>query len=256
MRLAVAQCSHRGGRECNEDYLDFCGNESIGCFALADGTGGYRGGALAAESVVRQVLQAFSGAPKVCRETVEAALASARSALMRERARHPELASMNTTLATLMVDTSQAVAYWSHLGDSRIYLFRNGRAHVLTHDHSVLQALIDAGLVRGNPRGHVDRNTLYASVGSDETPPHAICEKPVALRPGDVFLLCTDGFWEALDESLMEALLLDARLPEQWINNMVASIPRPDAREQDNFSALAVWVGEREEVTRIQVRSR
>ena len=54
---------------------------------------------------------------------------------------------MDTTLAVLMLDTQQALAYWSSLGDSRIYLFRHGRARALTSDHSILQSMIDSGLI-------------------------------------------------------------------------------------------------------------
>ncbi len=251
MRLSVAQCSERGGRAKNEDFLGFCANETLGCFVLADGTGGYDGGAFAAETVVQQVLTLFSATPEVSRATIDETIPVARHALSDARRRHPQFAAMNTTMATLMLDTRQALAYWSHLGDSRIYFFRNGRARMLTSDHSVLQSMIDAGLFSGATRGNRERNTLYAAVGSGSVPGRAVCEKPLALLPGDIFLLCTDGFWESIGEETMEALLQHAVSPEHWIDSMVGQLPNPDAAGQDNFSALAIWVGEREEVTRI-----
>jgi len=251
MRLSVAQCSHRGGRASNEDYLGFCANETVGCFVLADGTGGYSGGAFAAETVVKEVLAFFSSSPEVSHNTIEGSITTARQALAQARQQRPDFKTMNTTIATLMIDTRQPRAYWSHLGDSRIYLFRNGRARALTSDHSLLQSMIDAGLASGGTRGKSERNTLYAAVGSGEVPERAICEVPVELFEGDAFLLCSDGFWEVVGEEMMETQLLYAASPEQWIENMVKHFPEPETEDQDNFSALAVWVGEREEVTRI-----
>jgi len=250
MRLSVAQRSECGGRRHNEDSLGFCANDTMGCFVLADGAGGYTGGAVAARLVVRQVLSQFSLRPEVCPNAIAATIPAARHTLADARKRYPRLSRMDTTMATLMLDTQQALAYWSYLGDSRIYLFRSGRARVLTNDHSVLQSMIDAGFAHGAARGDKRRNTLYASVGNGEVPALAVCEKPLALHSGDIFLLCTDGFWEGVSEDEMEALLMKAESPERWINDMVRRLDVP-AEDQDNFSALAIWVGEREETTRV-----
>lgn len=251
MHLSIAHCTETGGRDSNQDFVGFCANEKIGCFTLADGTGGYEGGEMAARAVVGEVLQRFRDAPKQRCADPDWTIQAARDALSRARASHPDCPEMNTTLATLLVDAEAARATWCQLGDSRIYLFRKGRARVLTHDHSVLQAMIDAGFVRPGRHSARDRNTLYAAVGSEDTPPTALCEAPLALQPGDVFLLCSDGFWELLDAAAMEEALSAAHMPEEWINGMLACIRQPLAHEMDNLSALAVWVGERIEVTRL-----
>jgi serine/threonine protein phosphatase PrpC len=249
MKLSVAQRSERGGRERNEDALGFCGNETLGCFVLADGTGGYEGGAVASESVVQRVLKQFSATPRIGLAEAGALIDVAREALQETRGIYPQFPDMDTTIATLMLDTEQALAYWSALGDSRIYLFRSGRARTLTTDHSVLQTMIDAGIFSGELRGNSKRNLLYAAVGSDEIPEHVVCEKPLLLRSGDIFLLCSDGLWESVDEETMEALLQHSNTPGEWVDSMLRAVPDPEAPEQDNYSALAVWVGEREEVT-------
>lgn len=251
MNLSIAHCTETGGRERNQDSVGFCANERIGCFTLADGTGGYDGGEVAARAVVHEVLCRFREAPAQRCTNPGWTIDVARDALARARANHPDCPDMNTTMATLLVDADAARATWCQLGDSRIYLFRNGRAHALTHDHSVLQAMIDAGFVRAGGAGPRERNTLYAAVGSDDTPSTALCVAPLALCAGDVFLLCSDGFWELLDEAAMEEALKGARLPEEWVAGMLAHIGDRMVGSMDNFSALAVWVGERIEVTRI-----
>jgi serine/threonine protein phosphatase PrpC len=250
MGLSVAQCSECGGQLHNEDTLGFCADETLGCFILADGAGGYGGGDVASKAVVSHLLTLFSASPEVSHNTIAATIPAARQALTQCRANHPALSTMDTTMATLMLDTQQALAYWSYLGDSRIYLFRNGRARKLTNDHSILQSMIDGGLLDGATRGNKQRNVLYAAVGSGEIPALAVCEKPLKLQPGDIFLLCSDGFWESVSEEVMEEMLLEAESPEQWLNDMVRQVSDPCAAEQDNFSALAIWVGKAEENTR------
>ncbi|MDR1662268.1 MAG: serine/threonine-protein phosphatase [Azoarcus sp.] len=249
MRLSVAQRSECGGRERNEDATGFCANETLGCFVLADGTGGYEGGAIASESVVQQVLKHFSAAPQVDQAAIGASIEVAREALQEARATHPQFPDMDTTIAVLMLDTERELAYWSALGDSRIYLFRSGRARTLTTDHSVLQSMIDAGIFTGELRGNRKRNLLYAAVGSEEVPDRVVCGKPLALRSGDIFLLCSDGLWESIDEETMEALLQQTETPEEWTDEIMKAVPDPESPEQDNYSVLVVWVGEREDVT-------
>lgn len=252
MNLSVAKFSHRGGRSANEDYLGFCANDSIGCFVLADGTGGYQGGAQASEAVVKHILDVFAIQPSVTPDMIQASLGLAKEALNAVKRQHPEFRHMNTTVATLMLDVQCATSYWSHLGDSRIYLFRHGRARLLTRDHSVLQSMIDAGFARGSSRGNSERNTLYASVGSAEIPQQAVSADALTIESGDAFLLCSDGFWESVDEASMESTLRLSDSSDQWIDKMVRTIATIDDGSRDNLSAMAVWVGEQEETTRIQ----
>jgi len=249
MRLSVAHRSERGGREANEDSVGFCANETQGCFVLADGTGGHEGGALASDTVVKQVLAHFSATPKVDGDSASTLMTVAREALSDVRKRHPQFPEMNTTIATLLLDAERGIACWNSLGDSRIYLFRSGRAHSLTTDHSILQSMIDAGFFTGELRGNCKRNMLYAAVGCEEMPECAIHDEPFPLHSGDIFLLCSDGFWENVSEDVMEEMLRQAETPEQWIDDMMKRIPNPCAPDLDNFSALAVWVGEHEAVT-------
>ncbi|MDR2091913.1 MAG: serine/threonine-protein phosphatase [Azoarcus sp.] len=249
MRLTVAQRSERGGRKRNEDAIGFCANETLGCFVLADGTGGYEGGALASETVVQQVLKHFSAAPRIDLAAIRSSIDVAREALNEARRVNPQFPHMDTTIVTLMLDTERALAYWSSIGDSRIYLFRSGRARTLTTDHSVLQSMIDAGIFTGELRSNQRRNLLYAAVGSEEVPERVVCDEPLVLRSGDIFLLCSDGLWDSVDEATMETLLQQTKNPEQWVDEMVRAVPDPQAPEQDNYSALAIWIGEREEVT-------
>jgi len=254
MHLSVAHCTELGDRPTNQDFIGFCANEQLGCFVLADGAGGHEGGAEASRAVVREVLRAFQTAPVARCMDAAWPIAVARAALATARQHHPDCLEMNTTVAALLVNTETGRANWCQLGDSRIYLFRHGRAHQLSHDHSVLQAMRDVGLAQADLANPPTRNTLYAAVGSSETPPTAVCDAPLMVVPGDIFLLCSDGFWELVSETVMEDTLRGASTPEAWIARMLAQLQRPTrqpASDMDNFSALTVWVGQRIEATRI-----
>jgi len=252
MHLSVAHCTERGERPNNQDFIGFCANEQLGCFALADGAGGHEGGAEASRAVVSEVLRTFQAAPVARCMDAAWPIAVARDALTTARQHHPDCTQMNTTVAVLLLNTATGRATWCQLGDSRIYLFRHGRAHQLSHDHSILQAMRDAGLVQTDLAAPATRNTLYAAVGSSETPPTAVCDAPLTVSQGDVFLLCSDGFWDLVPEAVMEETLRGASTPEAWIARMLAHIQRPTpSSDMDNFSALAVWAGQRIEATRI-----
>jgi serine/threonine protein phosphatase PrpC len=88
------------------------------------------------------------------------------------------------------------------------------------------------------------RNILLAAVGSDEEYHPAVSEKPMLIRAGDVFLLCSDGLWEYVDESMMLRLLaVSSTLPE-WLVKMETELLQRASKEYDNYSALAVRLSE------------
>jgi PPM family protein phosphatase len=244
MRLSVASLSEKGKRQKNEDYLGFVGTDIFGCFVLADGAGGASGGERASSIVVKKLLYYFNDNPDGLVGSVDWVIGTAQKGLTEGRRQYPENADMNTTLTTLMVDVRTGVARWAHLGDSRIYLFRGGRACGLTQDHSIARALVSAGYAYEAHGDCAGMNVLYASVGCSDLPLDAVCNDPLFIQAGDVFLLCTDGFWSALDVGEMESSLADSEAPEVWLEKLDKVIKNMDKPDQDNYSAMAVWVGE------------
>jgi serine/threonine protein phosphatase PrpC len=242
MRLEVSVLSNPGGRERNEDACGFWTGGG-GCFAVvSDGAGGHGGGDVASKLAVRVILSAFRDEPRCSGEAIDAALTAAHRAIVAQQPTLPALSGMRATATVLAIDTVHNYAVWGHVGDTRLYCFRDGAIVAQTKDHSVVQKMVDAGyLAQAAIRKSTERSKLFAALGHDEAFEAAISASKFPLRAGDVFLLCTDGFWEYVDEPGMIAALAHGSTPAGWLREMVDDVVRRGGREQDNFSALAVF---------------
>ena len=148
---------------------------------------------------------------------------------------------MKTTFCALLF--SETGIKWGHIGDSRIYYFRNGRVESQTRDHSVPQMLSEAGMIRPDDiRSHPDRNKLLQCMGTEwDGKPYEI-EMSIPRKGEQFFLLCSDGFWEQIYEGEMERLLQNAEGPQTWLDAKLRIVKeRGSGEEMDNYSAIAVW---------------
>jgi serine/threonine protein phosphatase PrpC len=136
-------------------------------------------------------------------------------------------------------------AWWSHIGDSRLYLIRRGRIVTRTRDHSRVQQLIDSGRIREEAAtSHPERNLLLQCLGS-ERPPRLEPAQTARLAKDDVLLLCSDGFWGPLTpRQLMTSF--NSRPLDQAIAELAALAETRAGPQCDNVSALALAWGEDE----------
>jgi len=245
MQLEVSVLSNPGGRERNEDACGFWTGGG-GCFSVvSDGAGGHGGGDVASKLAVRIILTTFQDAPECSGAAIDAALKAAHQAIVTQQPTREELAAMRATATVLAIDTVRNTAVWGHVGDTRLYCFRGGKIVAQTKDHSVVQKMVDAGyLAQAAVRQSLQRSKLFAALGHDEDFQATIEPAPFPLHPGDVFLLCTDGFWEYVDETTMVATLAQVGTAADWLREMVDDVVRRGGREQDNFSALAIFCSE------------
>ncbi len=242
MQLEVSVLSNPGGRERNEDACGFWTGEG-GCFAVvSDGAGGHGGGDVASKLAVRVILTRFRDDPSCTGEAIDAGLKAAHHAIVSQQPTRAELSGMRATATVLAIDTVGHAAVWGHVGDTRLYCFRAGKIVAQTKDHSVVQRMVDAGyLAQAALRQSLQRSKLFAALGHDEDFEGTISAAPFPLQVGDVFLLCTDGFWEYVDEATMLATLSHVATAAEWLQEMVDDVVRRGGREQDNFSALAIF---------------
>jgi PPM family protein phosphatase len=250
LEIQIAMLSEIGRRERNEDACGFWRNGGAVCCVLSDGAGGHGGGDVASRLAVNQILEGFSAAPDCAVDAVRELIAAANRKVIGEQSAAEQLHDMRATVVVFTLDPIRSLAVWGHVGDSRLYCLRNGYVHVRTKDHSLVQSMIDAGLADRARLGGPDRSVLLASLGGEEGFEPDLLDPPLAVRPGDAFLMCSDGFWENVPERSIEATLQRAVSPEHWLELMQALVQAADRSAQDNYSAIAVWCGAMDFTTR------
>lgn len=250
--IAVASRSETGMRDTNEDKVRVCREGARWLAVVADGAGGHLGGAEASRRAVEHLESALhEGNPAFTADALTAAVLSAHADVKQAQPSAEGLARMHSTVVVLWIDASTGRALWSHVGDSRLYRVRHGRVDLLTADDSVVQRMVDAGLLTPQQaQVHPQKNQLIAALGIDDAvDPHTLA-RPVALEEGDAYLLCSDGWWGSLEPDCIARTLSEAATPEEWLAAMRGEIERQSAPHQDNFSAIGLWVGEPGESTR------
>ncbi|SFI01619.1 Serine/threonine protein phosphatase PrpC [Tindallia magadiensis] len=241
MKILHATISKTGGRKRNEDYCGCYAKDGLLCAVLADGLGGHRGGEKASRTVVQSVLEDFGDHPDCSAEGLHRYFIRANKRLAEGQVYEPHLAGMKTTLVIWAGNHQRGI--WGHIGDSRLYHFRGGKMISCTKDHSLPQKLADIGEIDPSEiRHHEDRNRLTAVMDGSESMKWQILEKPVELERRDALLLCTDGFWEYLDEEEMEESFRNSSDPQEWLEIMEDKIRERAPKDQDNYTAIALTV--------------
>lgn len=246
IRLAWSHVSEIGMRASNEDSLGHATQGVLDCFIVSDGAGGHQAGEVASRIVVETMLAQFSNNPSFGPAALRVLSGQAILGVAKNKQQNPRHHDMSATLAALLVDGARAQAVWAHLGDSRVYHFRDARVLSVSKDHSLTQQLIDAGYAKAEQlRVHPQRNILFAAIGAEGETPVAVSDKAVDLLPGDALLLCSDGLWEWIHEKDMERTLAAAADPAQWLDAMcqvAAAGVAAAAKVRDNFTAYAIGV--------------
>lgn len=223
-------------REKNEDSLLV----KPPLFAVADGMGGHAAGEVASQLALQAFAEALPRQDGSWEQRLVKAAQSANEAVYREARRLERLAGMGTTLCAVYVEPGQAS--WLHVGDSRLYLYRQGRLLQVTTDHSLVWELVQNGsLSAEEARQHPRRNVLTRALGTQETV--ATDSGTLPLQSDDCLLLCSDGLSGLLEEVQLANLLAASRQEpvEARVEALVAAANA--AGGHDNISAILVDVG-------------
>jgi PPM family protein phosphatase len=241
MPFATDRITRVGGRQNNEDACGDLWLGNAGCWVVADGLGGHRGGETASSLAVQAVLSSFQANPEFSTTALRQHLEAAQQAILKAQKEEPNLAGMRTTIVVLITDSLHAL--WAHVGDSRLYCLDAGRIAFRTKDHSVVQAMVSAGeLSPREIRHHEDRNRLLRCLGNSngDLRPEFLPQDRTLYR-GTTFLLCTDGFWENISEAEMEVDLAKADSPRDWLAKMETRLLERTTEDSDNYTAVAVF---------------
>ncbi len=239
--IAFSMLSRTGKRENNEDCIGMYQDGERYCFVLADGLGGHGKGEVASRMAVDAVVESFARGDE--RDGfMDEAFQHAQEAIREKQNSNRVYADMKTTLVVLDVEAD--ALRWGHIGDSRLYHFQNGRIVEHTLDHSVPQMLVAIGKIKEKEiRHHPDRNRLLRVLGTDTEELRHQKSEWKDRQSRQAFLLCSDGFWELIDEKEMESCLKWVKSPEQWLAKMEKIILKNGRdKNMDNYSAVAVWL--------------
>ncbi|HYD82295.1 MAG TPA: Stp1/IreP family PP2C-type Ser/Thr phosphatase [Paucimonas sp.] len=200
-------------RRRNEDAVAV--NPECGIAVLADGMGGYNAGDVASRIAVATVrawlekqlpvvARAGRSGARQCRRALEEAVAQANRAICEAAQGNAHYSGMGTTLVTALFRHDKAVI--AHVGDSRLYRWRDGGLRLLTRDHSLIQEQIDAGLIDPELARYSPRASLITrALGVTQRIETEMSEH--ALGSGDIYLLCSDGLSDMLAADDIAGLL-------------------------------------------------
>lgn len=219
-------------------------NAEQGLFIVADGVASSSHGDRAADMVVNllpQYLQRHLDSvgldDPTAPERLAAAIAEISNNLRTSGDSDPELAGASTTVVAVVVAGLRALV--GHLGDSRGYLYRHQQLHRLTRDHSLVQALVDAGEVEPqNAREHPSRSVITRHVGMP--PPAHPDVNPVDLQPGDRVMLCSDGLHGVVDDASLAQILGSQPSPHDACAALVAAANNGGG--PDNITTIVIDV--------------
>ena len=240
--VTFALMSKEGSRDKNEDSIGMFQDGERYCFVLADGLGGHGKGEVASRIAVDNVIKIFSEGHN--KNFFCNAFHEAQNSIINKQQEERFCRDMKTTLVILKLEKD--VISWGHIGDSRLYYFCKGKIKKRTLDHSVPQMLALAGEIKEKEiRHHPDRNRLLKVLGTESMGKYEESEEIV--RGGrQAFLLCSDGFWELIDEKKMESTLRSSSTPQEWLDAMERIVIRNGRGIQmDNYSAITVWIDEK-----------
>lgn len=225
-------------RRKNEDrFLVKAINSTSLLLAVSDGMGGCPAGDEAADEVIHSLESLKNEEDNSL--LLKNAITQADSFIRRKVERHPELEGMGAT-ATAAIITSR-MAWWAHIGDSRMYLMRKGVLRQITRDHSFLQDLIDAGDVsQTEAAAHPMANVLDQCVGYMDS---GVDSGTIALSPGDILLLCTDGIYRSLSIAEIKDIVSIAVDAEECVKQLLNK-PSPEI-SSDDATVIVAFVQER-----------
>ena len=227
-------------RKLNEDAINL---DIPGLLILADGMGGYEGGEIASTIAVRAAADFFSKDPQkpFSEETLKESVLCANEAILVRKEENPKLCHMGTTL--VMGAVQGDTLYWAHVGDSRLYVWQEGKLAQITVDHSFVMELVKEGkLSMEEMRHHPRKNEITRAVGIDRT--LQVDTGTLSLGDGSLLLLCSDGLSGVLTDEEMNQFLTESpketeddlhRLGDQLMHQVYESGAR------DNVSLILAW---------------
>ncbi len=236
-----AAVSHVGKIRSNNQDSGYAG---LHLFVVADGMGGHAGGDVASAIAAKRIAEADAVYPSVrdAEFALQQALIAANSILAETVFEHSELTGMGTTVSGILRVGSQLAL--AHIGDSRVYLFRDGELKQITADHTFVQRLVDSGRITPEEAAvHPRRSVLMRVLGDVDAAPE-IDTAIFDTKPGDRWMLCSDGLSSYVADDKMAAILGTVRTAQGAADRLVKE--SLDHGAPDNVTVVLVDIDDSE----------
>jgi len=200
-------------RDNNEDAFiaELVMNKRFIAAVVIDGVGGYEGGEVAASLAKEAILDSLKPPYSSVQHLLAQALKNANEKIYQEKSRHNKNHSMACVVTVALVDVANNEFYYAHVGDTRLYLFRDHSLVKITKDHSFVGFLEDSGrLSEEDAMKHPKRNEINKALGFDaeiNSQKDYIETGSSPFLPGDVLLLCSDGLSDMVDSRTISSIL-------------------------------------------------
>jgi len=174
--------------------------------AVADGMGGHNAGEIASRLAVEVVVQRYADETQDPGNALAQSIEQANRIIVDAASKDARYAGMGTTCTALLL--RGGLAYCAHVGDSRLYLVRGNDILLMTEDHSAVMDMVKRGTITAEEaRHHPDKSVIVRALGARADVEVATWEKPLSVRPGDTFLICSDGLYDVVeDNELFDAM--------------------------------------------------
>ncbi len=261
VRFDVATAAIKGGREHQEDNLiaSFPQGQETGFAVLADGMGGHLSGDVASALVMTEVFSKIKLQEMVLDKTItdisnllHSTATAANDRIKQHIAQQPDTYGMGSTLLATVICGD--ALYWVSVGDSPLFLFRDGELRQLNQDHSMapqIDMLVKVGAMDPEiGRNHPDRNTLTSAIAGVKIEKIDCPDTPTTVLPGDIIILASDGL-QFLSNDQIAAILLETQAAHSGdiSNALLTAIAELDDIDQDNTVFTVIKLGERQQVT-------
>jgi serine/threonine protein phosphatase PrpC len=249
LRVEYAELSIVGGRDDNQDRCAAAISEHSALLVVVDGMGGHADGALAAETALKTLVEAFWHTPQPLFDPLgflHLQLGRAHEAVVALGARLPLEQRPRATCASCLVQGDSA--FWAHVGDSRVYHLRDGRVLERTRDHSHVEFLLREGLISADQaQQHPMRNYVECCIGGEYMLPEMTLTGRRRLAPDDLLLVCSDGLWGSLEDAAIAAAFPSRSGSGRTIQSLAAlgaAAVAANGPASDNTTAVALrWLG-------------
>ncbi|MEV4776615.1 protein phosphatase 2C domain-containing protein [Microbacterium sp. LTA6] len=233
-----AAISHTGKIRSNNQDSGYAG---ANLFVVADGMGGHAGGDVASSIAIHRMEPLDQGYATTddAQASLQAAATTAAGDLIRAARERPELAGLGTTLSAIIMVDEYAVI--GHIGDSRIYLYRDDALTQITADHTFVQRLVDSGRITPEEARYHPRRSVLMRVLSDMDSDPELDMFVMPTLPGDRWLLCSDGLSGVVDEAHMLKAMRLGMAPGRTADNLLKQAL--DGGAPDNVTIVLVDVG-------------